>query len=147
MQRRFWRAHRWRSCWQLRLDARRLRARWASSRARRPSRKPTSSTQQQDYKKAAERYEEAVAADPELSVRVLLPGQQLRQPLQAAAARARPENDALPDQGDRELQEVPRDKETGPDAAEALALEFLVAAYGPDKMNDPTQAGADRQAA
>ena len=53
------------------------------ARPRRRSRRPTRPTRQQDYKKAAELYEETIAADPNLNAGLLLPRQQLRQPVQA----------------------------------------------------------------
>ncbi len=43
--------------------------------------------QQQDYKAASAKYEEAIAADPSLTYCVLLPRQQLRQPVPSGASR------------------------------------------------------------
>ena len=45
------------------------------------------------------------------------------------AGRARPQNDAVPEQGDRELQAGVRDESEDP-KLKKLSLEYLVAAYG-----------------
>ena len=71
--------------------------------ARRPSRPPTQAYQAQDYTKAAELYEEAAQADPDSAASgLLLPGQQLRQPVQAEPERGGRERRAAA-QGGREL--------------------------------------------
>jgi tetratricopeptide (TPR) repeat protein len=102
--------------------------------------------QAQDYKKAAESYEEAVAADPnnpDIQSAYFFLGnsydQQYKPSKKGEAA-----NDALMDKAVENYQKAaerlsaspkPEDKKLG-----KLALEYLVAAYGADKLNDPAKA-------
>ena len=99
--------------------------------------------QQQDYKKAADLYEEAVAADPKLAQAYFFLGNsydnQFKPSRKGEAA-----NDAFVQKAVDNYQkaaeklsasEKPEDKKLG-----KLSLEYLVAAYGPDKMNDPAKA-------
>jgi tetratricopeptide (TPR) repeat protein len=93
--------------------------------------------QQQDYRKAAEKYEEALAADPNLTAAYFFLGNSYDN-LFKPARRGEAANDQLLTKAIEnykkaaELEQDPKIKK--------LALEYLVAAYGPDKMNDPTQA-------
>ncbi len=93
--------------------------------------------QQQDYKKAAERYEEAIAADPDLTVAYFYLGNSYDN-LYKPSRRGEPANDEFLTKA-IENYKVAADKELDP-KMRRLALEYLVAAYGPDKINDPTQA-------
>ena len=71
--------------------------------------------QQQEYKKAAERYEEAVKADPELSVAYFYLGNSYDN-LYKPSRKGEAENDGVPDQGHRELQEGRRQGNRSEDA-------------------------------
>lgn len=93
--------------------------------------------QQQEYKRAAERYEEAVTADPALSVAYFYLGNSYDN-LYKPSRRGEVENDALLTKAIANYTKA-ADLEQDP-KLRRLALEYLVAAYGPDKMNDPTQA-------
>ena len=107
------------------------------SRRRRPSRPPTQAYQQQDYKKAAELYEQTIAAAPET--------QRLTRPTSSSATatttstsrarRATPANDALLTKAVENYQKAAEKLAASPDPADKklgkLSLEYLVAAYGP----------------
>jgi tetratricopeptide (TPR) repeat protein len=99
--------------------------------------------QQQDYKKAGELYEETVAADPNLASAYFFLGNsydnQYKPSKKGDAA-----NDALLTKAVENYQKAaeklsasvkPDDKKLG-----TLSLQYLVAAYGPDKLNDPAKA-------
>ena len=92
--------------------------------------------QQQDYKRAAEKYEEVLLADPELVTAYFFLGNSydnLFKPARVGEA----ENDAYLQKA-IENYKLSADKETDP-KMRRLAMEYLVAAYGPDKLNDPAQ--------
>jgi len=93
--------------------------------------------QQQEYKRAAERYEEAVAADPALATAYFYLANSYDN-LYKPSRKGEAENDMFLTKA-IENYKLAADKETDP-KMRRLALEFLVAAYGPDKVNDPTQA-------
>ena len=80
----------------------------------------------------------AAPDSPEARHGLLLPGQQLRQPVQAGPE-GRSRERRVPDQGHRKLQDFGREARRRPDIKK-LALDYLVGAYGPDKLNDPAQA-------
>jgi tetratricopeptide (TPR) repeat protein len=99
--------------------------------------------QGQDYKKASDLYEETVAADPNLNSAYFFLGNsydnQYKPSKKGDAA-----NDALLTKAVENYQKAaeklsasaaPEDKKLG-----TLSLQYLVAAYGPDKMNDPAKA-------
>jgi len=98
--------------------------------------------QQQDYKKAADLYEQTVAADPNLAGAYFYLGNsydnQYKPSRKGEAA-----NDALLAKAvtnyELAAQKLSTDK---PDDQKLrkLTLEYLVAAYGPDKLNDPAKA-------
>ena len=99
--------------------------------------------QQQDYKKASGLYEEAVAADPNLSQAYFYLGNSYDQQFKPSK-KGEPENDALLTKAAQNYQLAaeklatssdPKDKSLG-----KLSLEYLVATYGPDKLNDPAKA-------
>src|SRR5437773_2132589 len=102
--------------------------------------------QQQDYKKAAAQYEEAIQAAPDTR-----PAQQsyfflgnCYDNLYKPSKKGETDNDALLTKAVDNYQKAaeklsasdkPEDKKLG-----KLSLEYLVAAYGPDKLNDPAKA-------
>jgi tetratricopeptide (TPR) repeat protein len=99
--------------------------------------------QQQDYRKAADLYEETVAADPNLNSAYFFLGNsydnQYKPSKKGDAA-----NDALLQKAVDNYQKAaeklsasskPDDKKLG-----TLSLQYLVAAYGPDKLADPAKA-------
>jgi tetratricopeptide (TPR) repeat protein len=91
----------------------------------------------QDYKKAAKLYEEAVAADPDMSVAYFYLANSYDN-LYKPARKGEKENDEYLTKA---IENYKLASERGTDMkARKLALEFLVNAYGPDKMNDPSQA-------
>ena len=94
--------------------------------------------QQQDYKKAAEKYEEVVANDPAMSTAYFYLANSydnLYKPSRKGEA-----------QNDEYLKKAIDGYRKCADGAQTdaklkkLSLEYLVAAYGPDKMADPAQA-------
>ena len=93
--------------------------------------------QQQEYKKAAERYEEAVTADPDLTVAYFYLGNSYDN-LYKPSRKGDAENDSFLTKA-IENYKIAGEREQDP-KMRRLALEYLVAAYGPDKINDPTQA-------
>ena len=102
--------------------------------------------QQQDYKKASQLYEEAIAAAPDTK-----PARQSYfflgnsyDNLYKPSKKGEPDNDGLLTKAVENYQkaaeqlaasESPEDKKLG-----KLSLEYLVAAYGADKLNDPAKA-------
>jgi tetratricopeptide (TPR) repeat protein len=102
--------------------------------------------QQQDYKKASQLYEEAIQAAPETK-----PARQSYfflgnsyDNMYKPSKKGEAENDGLLTKAVENYQkaaeslsasEAPEDKKLG-----KLSLEYLVAAYGPDKLNDPAKA-------
>ena len=98
--------------------------------------------QQQEYKKAAALYEEAIANDPELSVAYFYLANSYDN-LFKPSRKGEPENDAYLTKA-VEYYKLAGEKETDK-TLRTRSFQFLIAAYGPDKLNDPTQAGAHRQ--
>jgi len=90
--------------------------------------------QQQDYKKAAAKYEEVLAADPNLTTALFYLGNSYDQ-LYKPARQGEAENDAYLTKAIGFYEQAVA-KETDP-KMRTLALQYLVAAYGPDKLNDP----------
>ena len=99
--------------------------------------------QAQDYKKAAGFYEEAVSADPNLGSAYFFLGNSYDN-LYKPSKKGEAENDALLTKAVNNYQRGaeklsasadPKDKQLG-----TLSLQYLVAAYGPDKLNDPAKA-------
>src|SRR4249920_70940 len=102
-----------------------------------------SAYQQQDYKKASDLYEQTVAADPNLNSAYFFLGNsydnQYKPSKKGEAA-----NDAMLTKAVDNYQKAaerlsaspkPEDKKLG-----KLSLDYLVASYGPDKLNDPAKA-------
>ena len=115
-------------------------------KARKAFKAANQSYQAQDYKKAAESYEEAIAADPnnaDIQSAYFFLGNSYDQQYKPSK-KGEPENDALMQKavdnytkGAEKLSASakPEDKKLG-----KLALDYLVAAYGADKLNDPAKA-------
>ena len=90
-----------------------------------------------DYKKAIEKYQEALKDSPELSYAYFYLGNSYDN-LYKVAKKGQPENDAnLTKAVDYYKQAT--EKITEPKLRK-LSFEYLLAAYGPDKLNDPSQA-------
>src|SRR5215510_5718264 len=93
--------------------------------------------QQQDYRAAAAKYEEAVAAEPSLTYSYFFLANSYDNQFRPAR-RGEAANDAMLTKAidnykkSAEVEKDPKIKK--------LAMEYLVAAYGPDKLNDPSQA-------
>jgi tetratricopeptide (TPR) repeat protein len=93
--------------------------------------------QQQEYKKAAKLYEEAVAADPEIQYAYFFLANSYDN-LYKPARKGEKENDEYLTKA---IENYKKSAEVEKDPAyKKRAMEFLVAAYGPDKLNDPSQA-------
>jgi len=102
--------------------------------------------QQQDYKKASQWYEEAVASSPDSR-----PAHQSYfflgnsyDNLYKPSKKGEAENDALLQKAVDNYQKAAEKLSTSPFPDDRklgkLSLEYLVAAYGPDKLNDPAKA-------
>jgi tetratricopeptide (TPR) repeat protein len=96
--------------------------------------------QAQDWKKAVDRYEDAIEANPDLSAGGVTPYfflansyDNMYKPARAGEA----ENDAYIHKA-IENYKISAQKDTG--QMRTRAMEYLVAAYGPEKLNDPAQA-------
>ena len=90
----------------------------------------------QDYRGAAAKYEEAIAADPNLTEAYFFLGNSYDN-LYRPARRGEAANDELLTKA---VSNYKRAAESANDPKiRQLALEYLVAAYGPDKLNDPSQ--------
>jgi tetratricopeptide (TPR) repeat protein len=90
----------------------------------------------QDYRAAAAKYEEAIAADPNLVNAYFFLGNSYDN-LYRPARRGEPANDELLTKAVENYKKS-ASVEQDPKIRQ-LALEYLVAAYGPDKLNDPAQ--------
>jgi tetratricopeptide (TPR) repeat protein len=93
--------------------------------------------QNQDYKEAAAKYEQVIAYNPDLTYAYFFLGNSYDN-LYRSARRGEAANDAFLTkavQNYKKSAEVEKDPKI-----KKLALEYLVAAYGPDKLNDPSQA-------
>jgi tetratricopeptide (TPR) repeat protein len=99
--------------------------------------------QQQDYKKASDLYEQTVAADPNLNSAYFFLGNsydnQYKPSKKGDAA-----NDALLTKAVENYQKAAEKLSASNDPADKklgkLSLEYLVASYGADKLNDPAKA-------
>jgi tetratricopeptide (TPR) repeat protein len=92
---------------------------------------------QQEYKKAIVLYEEAIAADPEVQYAHFFLANSYDN-LYKPSRKGEKENDAYLEKA---IQYYRKAADIEKDAIyKKRAMQFLVNAYGPDKMNDPTQA-------
>jgi len=93
--------------------------------------------QQQDYKRAAERYEEVVANDDTLSGSYFFLGNSYDN-LFKPSRKGEAQNDAYLTKA---VDAYKKGVQTETDKTlKTRCLQYLVAAYGPDKLNDPSQA-------
>jgi tetratricopeptide (TPR) repeat protein len=96
--------------------------------------------QSQNYREATTKYEEAIAAapdSPEAVTAYFFLGNSYDN-LYKPARKGEPDNDAFLTKA-IENYKISAERETRPDIKK-LALQYLVNAYGPDKLDDPTQA-------
>jgi tetratricopeptide (TPR) repeat protein len=99
--------------------------------------------QQQDYKKAAQLYEETVEADPDMASAYFYLGNSYDQQFKPSK-KGDKDNDALLTKAAQNYQ-IAAEKLTQSDKPDEkklakLSLEYLVSVYGPDKLNDPAKA-------
>ena len=91
----------------------------------------------QKYKDAAVKYEEAIAANPDLAEAYFFLGNSYDN-MYRSARRGEPENDSYLTKAIDNYRK--RSEMDGGDVRyKRLALEYLVSAYGPEKLNDPSQ--------
>jgi tetratricopeptide (TPR) repeat protein len=97
----------------------------------------------QDYKIASDLYEETVAADPEQAVAYFYLGNSYDQQYKPSK-KGDPVNDAMLTKAAQDYQIAAEklSKSDKPDDKKLsqLSLQYLVAVYGPDKLNDPAKA-------
>ena len=93
--------------------------------------------QQKDYKRAAERYEDAVAANPDLGATYFFLANSYDEQYKPAKA-GDAQNDAYIQKAIENYQKASQ-RDPNP-KMKKLALEYLAAAYGSDKLNDPAKA-------
>lgn len=91
----------------------------------------------QEWKRAAEKYEQALAANPDLVTAYFFLGNSYDN-LYKPSRVGEPENDAYMQKAVDNYKKA-ASRETDPKMRK-LAMEYLVAAYGPEKLNDPAQA-------
>ena len=91
----------------------------------------------QDYRAAAEKYEEVISNDPNLTTAYFYLGNSYDNLYKSSAA-GELENDQFI-QSAIEAYRISSERETDP-ALRKLSLQYLAAAYGPDKLNDPGSA-------
>ena len=92
---------------------------------------------QSDYKKAIDKYQEALKNNPDLAYAYFYLGNSYDN-LYKVAKKGQPENDANLTKA-VEYYKQATEKITDPKLRK-LSYEYLLAAYGPDKLNDPSQA-------
>jgi len=92
--------------------------------------------QRQDYKAAAAKYEETIAANPELTDAYFFLGNSYDNQYRPAR-RGEPANDQLIEKAIANYKIAAQRAEKA--NIKRLALQFLVNAYGADKLNDPSQ--------
>jgi tetratricopeptide (TPR) repeat protein len=109
----------------------------AGIQARRAFKEANAMYQAQDYKGAAARYEETLKLDPSMTTAYFFLGNSYDQQFKAIR-KGEPENDSFLTRA-IDNYKLAAEKEQQP-AIRKLALQYLVAAYGPDKLNDPAQA-------
>lgn len=93
--------------------------------------------QQGEYRKAATEYETALQQDPNLTVAYFYLGNSYDN-LYKATRKGEPENDRMLEMAIKNYTTA-AEREKDPKMKQ-LALQYLVAAYGPDKLNDPEKA-------
>ncbi len=112
-------------------------------KARKAFKSANQAYQQQDYKKAAALYEETVAADPNLNSAYFFLANSVDN-LYKPGRKGDAANDALILKAVENYQKAAERLSTSADPADKklskLSLEYLVASYGSDKLNDPAKA-------
>ncbi len=112
-------------------------------RARKSFKEANTAYQSQDYKRAAELYDVTLQSDPNLTIAYFYLGNSLDNQYKPSK-RGEAENDQLMTRAVQayetaaeklSVSDKPDEKKLG-----QLALDYLVAAYGPDKLNDPAKA-------
>ncbi|MBI2222750.1 MAG: tetratricopeptide repeat protein [Acidobacteria bacterium] len=93
--------------------------------------------QQGEFRRAATEYETALQQDPNLVTAYFYLGNSYDN-LYKATRKGEPENDKLLENAIKNYR-IAAEREENP-KMKRLALQYLVAAYGPDKLNDPEQA-------
>jgi len=91
---------------------------------------------QQEYKRAAVKYEEVIAADPEMSVAYFYLANSYDN-LYKPSRKGEKDNDSYLAKAVANYK-IAGEKETDK-TLRTRSFQFLIAAYGPDKMNDPSQ--------
>jgi tetratricopeptide (TPR) repeat protein len=111
--------------------------------AKRSFKSANAAYQQQDYKKAADLYEEAVKADPNLNQAYFYLGNSYDNQFKPSK-RGDAANDALLEKAVANYQLCADRLQGATEATDKMlatrSLEYLQAAYGPDKLNDPGKA-------
>jgi tetratricopeptide (TPR) repeat protein len=92
--------------------------------------------QRQDYKQAAEKYEEALASNPDLGDAYFYLGNSYDN-LYKPSRKGEPENDELLTKAVENYQKA-SEQATNP-LTKQRSLQYLVAVYGAEKLNDPAQ--------
>jgi tetratricopeptide (TPR) repeat protein len=99
--------------------------------------------QQQDYKAAADKYELAVAADPNLNSAYFYLGNSYDN-LYKPSKKGEPANDSLLEKAVQNYQRAAEKLAAGSTKEDKdlarLSLKYLVSSYGADKLNDPARA-------
>jgi tetratricopeptide (TPR) repeat protein len=113
---------------------------WSNMKAMKAFKDGNVAYQAQDWKKAADRYEDAIEANPDLNAGGVTPYfflansyDNMYKPARAGEA----ENDAYIQKA-IENYKISAKRDTG--QMRTRAMEYLVAAYGPEKLNDPASA-------
>jgi tetratricopeptide (TPR) repeat protein len=116
---------------------------WGQIVAMRAFKEGNTAYQQQDYQAAAGLYEKAIASNPDLNQVYFYLGNSYDN-LFKPSRRGEPDNDALLDKAVKNYQESADRLSKSEDPADKqlaqLSLDYLVAAYGPDKLNDAAKA-------
>ena len=92
--------------------------------------------QRQDYKQAAAKYEEALAANPDLGDAYFYLGNSYDNQFKASR-KGEPENDQLLEKAVENYKKAAEKAETP--ITRQRSMQFLVAVYGAEKLNDPAQ--------
>jgi len=92
--------------------------------------------QRQDYKQAAQKYEEALKADPSLGDAYFYLGNSYDNQFKPSR-KGEPENDKMLEKAVENYKKGAEQGQTP--ITKQRSMQFLVAAYGPEKLNDPSQ--------
>ena len=116
---------------------------WGQLKAQKVFKDANSAYQKQDFKKAAELYEEVVANDPEKGLAYFFLGNSYDNQYKITSERI-PENDAMLTKAVAAYQTCADKTLNSADPNDQIygrrALEYLALAYGNDKLNDPAKA-------